>query len=117
MTRSLAAAIAGLALAVAPLAAQGKGKGHGPKHYAASTDQAFSVTKDVLAKHGYAVVRTEVRGDDEVVYYYRGNMGKGKGHGPMQTMIIRRIPAENRIVFVNTPGEFLVDINIRLGGS
>src|SRR2546427_6344146 len=67
--------LAGLAM---PAAAQGKG----PKKYAVSTDQALVVTKDVLVKQGYEVVRVENRGRDYVVWYRRGNKGRGKGKGP-----------------------------------
>jgi hypothetical protein len=65
-----------------------------------------------LGKHGYEVVRIEVRGGDRVVYYRRGNMGRGRGKGPMQTLIIRRV--DNRIVFVDVPNVVLVDIDVRL---
>lgn len=98
-------ALVGAAL---PAAAQGKG----PKHYAVSHDRAITVTREVLVKQGYDVVRVVIVGGDRVVYYRRGNMGKGKGKGPMQKMIIRRV--ENRIVFVDVPDVILVDIDIRL---
>src|SRR5438128_10982665 len=71
--------LAGLAM---PAAAQGKG----PKKYAVSTDQALVVTKDVLVKQGYAVVRVENRGRDYVVWYRGGNKGGGKGKGPAVRM-------------------------------
>jgi len=97
-----------LAGAAAPAAAQGKG----PKHYAVSHDRAIVVTREVLVKQGYDVVRVVIVGGDRVVYYRRGNMGKGKGKGPMQKMIIRRV--ENRIVFVDVPDVILFDIDIKL---
>lgn len=98
-------ALAGTAL---PAAAQGKG----PKHYAVSHDRAIAVTREVLVKQGYDVVRIVVVGGDRVVYYRRGNMGKGKGKGPIQKLIIRRV--ENRILFVDVPDVILVDIDIKL---
>jgi len=91
-----------------PLAAQGKG----PKKYAVTTDRAFVVTKDVLVRQGYEVIRIETVGPDRVVYYRRGNMGKGKGKGPPMKLIIRRV--ENRVVFVDVPDVVLVDIDVRL---
>ncbi|HEU5259944.1 MAG TPA: hypothetical protein VFU41_00825 [Gemmatimonadales bacterium] len=91
-----------------PLAAQGKG----PKRYAVTTDHAFVVTKDVLVRQGYEVIRIETAGPDRVVYYRRGNMGKGKGKGPPMKLIIRRV--ENRVVFVDVPDLVLVDIDVRL---
>jgi hypothetical protein len=39
-------------------------------------------------------------------------MGRGRGKGPVRTMIIRRV--ENRIVFVDVPDVVLVDVDVRL---
>jgi hypothetical protein len=39
-------------------------------------------------------------------------MGKGKGKGPMQKMIIRRV--SNRIVFEDTPSGILLNIELKL---
>jgi hypothetical protein len=106
------ALVVGLALlAVAPLGAQGRGP---KKEFAVAPDRAVSVTREVLVRQGFEVVRIEVVGNDQVIYYRRGNMGrgKGKGKGPLVKMIVRRV--ENRVVFVNTPDAILVDINIRL---
>jgi hypothetical protein len=96
------------AIAVVPLAAQG-----GPKReFAVAPTRARSVTREVLVRQGFEVVRIETVGNDQVVYYRRGNMGRGKGKGPMAKMIIRRV--ENRIVFIDTPDAILLDINLRL---
>ena len=57
-------------------------------------------------------MRVQIVGDDRIVYYRRGNMGKGKGKGPPMKLIIRRV--EDRVVFVDTPDAVLVDINVRL---
>ena len=103
------------ALAAAPLSAQGRGHGHGggpKKEFEVGQDRAVSVTRDVLVHQGYEVVRIETVGNDQVVYYRRGNMGRGKGKGPPMKMIIRRV--ENRVVFVDAPDAVLVDINVRL---
>lgn len=103
--------VVGLGLVVAAaLPAQAQAKG--PKRYAVTSDKAFNVTKEVLGKHGYQVVRIEVKGNDRIVYYRRGNMGRGRGLGPTQVLIIRRV--ENRIVFVDVPDVVLVDIDVRL---
>src|SRR5437660_10487850 len=67
-----------LGLVATPLAAQGKG----PKKYAVTTDRALVVTKDVLVQRGYEVVRAENSGRDVVVWYRRGDRGRGKGKGP-----------------------------------
>jgi hypothetical protein len=91
-----------------PAAAQGKG----PKKYAVTTDRAFVVTKEVLVKQGYQVIRIEERGLDRIVYYRRGNKGKGKGKGPPMKLVIRRV--ENRVVFVDVPDVVLLDIDVKL---
>lgn len=91
-----------------PAQAQGKGS----KRYAVTSDRAYSITKDVLGKHGYEVVRIEIKGGDRIVYYRAGSMGRGRGKGPVRTMIIRRV--ENRIVFVDVPDVVLYDIDVRL---
>src|SRR6266516_4532042 len=100
------------ALSVA-LAVPAVAHGHGPKkEFVVAPDRAVSVTRQVLVRQGYEVIRIETVGHDEVVYYRRGNMGRGKGKGPPMKMIIRRV--ENRVVFVDTPDAILVDINVRL---
>ena len=108
MKRMLLVAVV-LSLFAAPVIAQG----HGPKkEFVVPQSRAVIVTKDVLARQGFEVIRIEHVGTDQVVYYRRGNMGKGKGKGPPLKMIIRRV--ENRVVFVDTPDAVLVDINVRL---
>ena len=103
-------AVGALALtlfAAAPVAAQGNSK-----HYAVTQDRALAVTRDVLVKQGYDVVRVESEGLTQVVYSRRGNQGKGKGKGKLEKFVIRR--DVNRIVFVDTPSSILVAIDIRL---
>jgi hypothetical protein len=106
-----ALAVLALALSVAPAHAQGKGKGK-DKHYAVSNDRAVTVTRNVLVRQGYDVVRIERVGTTQVVYYRAGNRGRGKGKGPVQKMVIRTV--ERRIVFENTPPAILVDIDVNL---
>ena len=106
-----ALAVLALALSVAPAHAQGKGKGK-DKHYAVSNDRAVTVTRNVLVRQGYDVVRIERVGATQVVYYRAGNRGRGKGKGPLQKMVIRTV--ERRIVFENTPPAIMVDIDVNL---
>jgi hypothetical protein len=109
MKRSLLALLALALLAVAPTVAQGRGP---KREFVVAPDRAISVTREVLVRQGFEVVRIEVVGNDQVVYYRRGNMGRGKGKGPVVKMIVRRV--QNRIVFLDTPDVILVDINLRL---
>jgi len=77
-----------------------------------STHHALGVAKEVLVRQGFDVVRVEVVGDDQVVYYRRGNMGNGKGKGPVERLVIRRV--ETHVVFVDTPDTILSAIIARL---
>lgn len=90
-----------------PLAAQGQGK-----RYAVTHDRAVAVTRDVLVRQGYEVVRIEVDGPTQVVHYRLGNKGKGKGKGKLEKMVIRR--EAEKVIFVDTPPAILVDIDVRL---
>jgi len=100
-----------LLLLAVPISLTAQGRGH-KKEFVIAPDRAISVTREVLVHQGYEVVRIETAGDDQVVYYRRGNRGRGKGKGPLVKMIVRRV--ENRIVFVDAPDAILVDINVRL---
>ena len=68
--------VALLGVASAPAQAQGKSKA---KHYAVSGDKAVSVSRSVLIQRGYHVVRVEQVGPTQVIYFRRGNNGRGKG--------------------------------------
>ena len=96
-------------LAAAPASAQGRGH---KKEFVVAPDRAVSVTREVLTRQGYVILKIENVNDEQIVYYRRGNMGKGKGKGPPLKLIIRRV--ENRVVFVDTPDAVLVDINVKL---
>ena len=107
----LALAFLAVVLSVAPAHAQGKGKGK-DKHYSVSNDRAVTVTRNVLVRQGYDVVRIERVGATQVVYYRAGNRGRGRGKGPVQKMVIRTV--ERRIVFEDTPPAIMVDIDVNL---
>ena len=104
-------ALAFLAVVLSVAHAQGKGKGK-DKHYAVSNDRAVTVTRNVLVRQGYDVVRIERVGATQVVYYRAGNRGRGRGKGPVQKMVIRTV--ERRIVFEDTPPAIMVDIDVNL---
>jgi hypothetical protein len=104
---ALGSAVVVLCLATAPLAAQGNGK-----RYKVTHDRAVTVTREVLVRQGFEVVRIEMDGPAQVVYYRAGNRGKGKGKGKIEKMVIRR--EAERVIFVDTPPAILVDIDLRL---
>jgi len=108
MLRQIGLCLVAVGILVTPLAAQGKGR----KKYAVTNDRALVVTKDALVKQGYEVVSVENNGHDVVVWYRRGNRGRGKGKGPPAKMVIHR--TEDRVVFLSAPSEVLVDIDVRL---
>jgi hypothetical protein len=107
--------------------AQGKGKGdkhghaivqqgHGKRakvKKVVTSDEAVDVTRIVLREQGYNLVRVERRRDVRVVYYRRGNMGRGKGKGPIMYMVVR--PSPDRIIIERAPSPLLMQINVRLG--
>ncbi len=105
----LALVLVALAFLAAPAHAQGKGK---DKHYAVTTDRAVSITRTVLVRQGYQVVSIERAGSAQVVYYRRGNNGRGKGKGRLQRMVIRNV--ERRVVFEEVPSAIMVDIDVNL---
>jgi hypothetical protein len=125
-TSQLVAVILVTATLATGVEAQGKGKGdkhrvvvqqgHGkrPKFKKVVTsDEAVDVTRIVLREQGYDLVRVEQRRDVRVVYYRRGNMGRGRGKGPIMYMIVR--PSPDRIIIERAPSSLLMQINVRLG--
>jgi hypothetical protein len=103
------ATVALLSVSVVPGHAQGKIK---YKHYAVTSDRAVTVTRTVLVHRGYQVVRIQQVGATRVVYYRRGNMGRGRGKGPIQRMVIRTI--RDRVVFEDAEPDVLIDIDVKL---
>lgn len=109
-----------LALSITVAASsQAQGRGHqdkvppGQAKKMVSMDRATDVTREVLADHGYRVVRVEVIKGARVVYFRRGSHGHGHGLGPMERIVIR--PSRERFVFDEAPKTVLADINIKLG--
>ena len=108
-------------LAATAAEAQGRGKGgkgakgtppgHAKKHV--STGDAVIATREVLVMHGYKVIRVERVDSHHVIYYRRGNNGRGRGLGPLERMVVR--PAGTVVAFESAPPRVLVDVNVRLG--
>jgi hypothetical protein len=92
-----------------PGQAQGKSKA---KHYVVSSDKAVNVSRTVLIEQGYQVVRVERSGPTRVIYFRRGNNGRGKGKGPIQRMVIRTV--RERVVFEEAEPAILIDIDVKL---
>jgi hypothetical protein len=103
------AVVALFGITAAPVQAQGRGKA---KHYVISSDKAVSVTRSVLIHQGYQVVRIQRVGPTQVIYFRRGNNGRGKGKGPLQRMVIRTV--RERVFFEDVEPSVLVDIDIKL---
>lgn len=98
-------------LTAAPVHAQGKAKGK-YKHYTVTTDRAVTVTRTVLVRRGFEVVRVEQVGPTQVVYYKPGKRWRGKGRRPIHRMVIRSV--REQVVFEETDPSVLVDIDVRL---
>ena len=75
--------------------------------------QAVDVSRRVLVEQGYTVTRVERAGDTQVIYYYRGNNGRGKGRGPLERIVVR--PSAERYVFDGAPRGILSEIMRRMG--
>lgn len=105
-------AIVFVALLAAPTAqaqAQGKGKA---KHYLVSREKAVSVSRSVLVDRGYEIVRIERVGPNRVIYFRRGNNGRGKGKGPLQRLVIRTV--RERVFLEEAEPSVLIDIDVKL---
>ena len=116
---SIAVAILALSAAASPALAQGRGHSAsrglppGQAKKQVSPAQAVAVSRDVLVTHGFEVVRVETIKTGQVIYYRRGNNGRGRGLGPVEKMIVR--PSGSIVVFESVPEKVLLDIRVRLG--
>ena len=108
MLRALALSTVLTGLAFSPAAAQEKAK----KSFSITADLALETTKTVLVAEGYDVVKLESQEELLIVYYRRGNMGKGKGKGPMEKMVIRR--QRNVVVIEDLEPSILLKIEVAL---
>lgn len=116
---STAAVFLVLSAAISPSLAQGRGHAAsrglppGQAKKQVTPAQAVAVSRDVLVMHGFEVVRVEPIKTGQVIYYRRGNNGRGRGLGPVEKMIVR--PSGSTVVFEAAPQKVLVDIRVRLG--
>lgn len=104
---------------ISPVLAQGKGHGAskglppGQAKKIITPTQAVVVSRDVLVLHGFEVVRVETIKTGQVIYYRRGNNGRGRGLGPVEKMIVR--PSGSTVVVESAPKAVMLDIRVRLG--
>jgi hypothetical protein len=96
------AVVALLGLSTAPAHAQAKVK---RKHYMVTSDRAVSVSRAVLVRRGYRIVRVDRVGPTRVVYYRHGR-------GPLRRMVIRSV--RDRVFLDEAEPTVLVDIDIEL---
>lgn len=108
-----------LCASASPALAQGKGhsgsKGipPGQAKKMVTPSEAVVVSRDVLVMHGFEVVRVETIKTGQVIYYRRGNNGRGRGLGPVEKMVVR--PSGSTVVVESAPKSVLLDIRVRLG--
>jgi len=112
------ALMAALSAPVTPALAQGRGHGGdkippGQAKKQVTPAQAVVVSRDVLVMHGFEVVRVETIRTGQVIYYRRGNNGRGRGLGPVEKMIVR--PSGSTVIVESAPKNVLLDIRVRLG--
>jgi len=106
--------------AASTLEAQGKSKGHkekgpppGQVKKTVTVDEGIRSARVVLGEQGYTVSRVEQVGGVRTIYYYRGNNGRGRGHGPLQKIVIR--PYAQRVVVEGGVPSLVTLIRTRLG--
>src|ERR1041385_5688117 len=75
--------------------------------------QAVIVSRDVLISNGYQIVNVVPSGATQVIYFRRGNMGRGRGLGPVEKMYV--VPAGDVVRFTSVPEPLLTTILRRLG--
>jgi hypothetical protein len=108
LRRLLAALVTLLALgamAAAPAQAQSSATA---RPYAVSAERAMDVTRTVLQRHGFELVRV-MRSEDAQVLYYRGDPLGPEGTRPIERIVIRMV--NRRVVFEDTPAALMADID------
>ena len=78
-----------------------------------SSSEAVGLSREILVKHGYQVVRVETVKDAQVIYYRAGNNGRGRGQGPLRQMIVR--PYGSIVTFEAAPEKVRYDIRMQIG--
>ncbi len=114
--RTLFIGIALVTVVLTPAHAQGRGRGQNKvkkDKETVSIEIAITATRDVLREKGCDVVRIEQEDDFQIVYYRRGNRGRGRGGGPVERLVIRWTP--ERLEVRDAPDEIRIGIEVKLG--
>ena len=114
--RTLFIGIALVTVVLTPAHAQGRGRGQNKVNKdkeTVSLEIAITATRDVLREKGFDVVRIEQEDDFQIVYYRRGNRGRGRGGGPVERLVIRWTP--ERVEVRDAPDEIRIGIEVKLG--
>lgn len=105
-----------LATTTTTAAAQGRSQNRerGPdKPPKVSVETALTATRTILTEKGFEVIRVEQDGDLQIVHYRAGNRGRGRGHGPPQRLVIRKV--QESVVILEAPDELKLSIEVKLG--
>ncbi len=114
--RTLFIGIALVTVVLTPAYAQGRGRGQNKLEKdkeTVSIEIALTATREVLTERGFDVVRVEEEDDFQIVYYRRGNRGRGRGGGPVERLVIRWTP--ERVEVRDAPDEIRIGIEVKLG--
>ncbi len=112
--RTLFIGIALVTVVLTPAYAQGRGQNKVKKdRETVSIEIALTATREVLTEKGFDVVRIEQEDDFQIVYYRRGNRGRGRGGGPVERLVIRWTP--ERVEVRDAPDEIRIGIEVKLG--
>ncbi len=114
--RTLFIGIALVTVVLTPAYAQGRGRGQNKvkkDRETVSIEIALTATREVLTEKGFDVVRIEQEDDFQIVYYRRGNRGRGRGGGPVERLVIRWTP--ERVEVRDAPDEIRIGIEVKLG--
>ena len=114
--RTLLIGIALGTVVLTPAYAQDRGRGQNrakKEKATVSIEVAITATRDVLREQGFDIVRIEQEDDFQIVYYRRGNRGRGRGGGPVERLVIRWTP--ERVEVRDAPDEIRIGIEVKLG--
>ena len=114
--RTLFIGIALVTVVLTPAHAQGRGRGQNKvkkDNETVSIEIVITATRDVLREKGFDVVRIEQEDDFQIVYYRRGNRGRGRGGGPVERLVIRWTP--ERLEVRDAPDDIRIGIEVKLG--